>query len=131
MKKPHLSILNEELAVCRLAADAPIPVWAAGRFFNITRTHEELSIVCVQDQAPKDVQAERGWRAFKVAGPLDFSWTGILAGLAQTLAQAEISLFAISTYDTDYILVRAHDLDDAVKALRGAGYILSEQEGAK
>jgi len=110
------------LAVCRMAADEPIPAWALlGRFSSVTRTQAELSIVCPQDLVPDTVQAERGWRAFQVAGPLDFALTGILAGLASALAAEGISLFAISTYDTDYILVKDRETGQAQAALVRAG----------
>ena len=118
----RLTTLPGRLAVCRMAQNAEIPGWAAaGGFFSITRTAEELSLVCAERLVPASVQMESGWRALKVEGPLDFALTGILAGLAGALAQAGISLFAISTYDTDYVLVKEKDLDKAVEALRAAG----------
>lgn len=118
-----LSVLPETLAVCRLASHAPIPAWTAlGALWSITRTPDELSIVCANEGVPDFVQAERDWRALQVAGPLDFALTGILAAIAGPLAEAQISIFALSTYDTDYVLVRARDLDRAVAALRAAGH---------
>lgn len=126
-----LTLVPVRLAVCRLAAGEPIPAWAVlGSFFSITRTADELSIVCPERLAPVDVQAERGWRALKVAGPLDFALTGILSGLSGALAKAGISLFAISTYDTDFVLVRAADLDGAITALEVAGYRVDSQSSA-
>ena len=83
----------------------------------MTRTADELSIVCPEEQVPGDLTAERDWRAFKVEGPLDFALVGILAELSGALAAAEVSLFAISTYDTDYLLVRAGKLAEAKRAL--------------
>jgi uncharacterized protein len=127
-KKPSFSVANELLAVCRLPVDTPLPVWAlSGDFFSITRTAEELSLVCLESVVDAAVpfaglQVERGWRSLKVIGPLDFALTGILAGIASTLADAGISLFALSTYDTDYILVRQDTLTAAVEALSRAGY---------
>jgi len=119
----RLSFLSDRLAICRMEQNAAIPAWAtASAFFSITRTAEELSLVCAERLVPAGVQMESGWRALKVEGPLDFALTGILAGLAGALAQAGISLFAMSTYDTDYILVKEKDLDRAVEALRAAGY---------
>lgn len=122
-----LSILASTFAVARLAPDAPLPEWAsAGELCSITRTADELSIVCEASSVPADVRAERDWRGLVVAGPLDFSEVGILAALTGALATAGISLFALSTYDTDYLLVRAAHLDAAVDALRQAGHRVSE-----
>jgi hypothetical protein len=117
-----LSLLPGILAVCRLERDAPIPAWAlqAGphqSLVSVTRTSEELSIVCAQDLLPPGARAERGFRAFKVAGPLDFSLTGVLASLTTPLAEAGVSVFAVSTFDTDYLLVREVQLAAARKTL--------------
>jgi putative acetyltransferase len=110
-------------AVCRLDPTAAVPEWASrGRLHAITRTATELSIICDADGVPSDVRAERGYRVLAVRGPLDFKLTGVLAGLAAPLAAAGISVFAITTYDTDYLLVREHDIDLAVTVLRNAGY---------
>ena len=116
--KLSLSILPQKLAVCRLGKDARIPVWVEGdNFFSITKTDDELSIVCSENRVPDDIKAEKGWQAFKVEGPLDFSLTGILASLANPLAEAGISIFAVSTFDTDYLLVKSDKLNEAVKVL--------------
>jgi hypothetical protein len=102
-----------------------IPDWAVqGAFFSITRTAEEVSVVCPEKLVPKDVRSERGWRALRVAGVIDLSVIGLLAGLTAPLAEAGISVFAISTYDTDYLLVREHDLERAIELLRNAGHLL-------
>jgi hypothetical protein len=116
-----LSVLPERLAICRLSASARVPSWALElheTLISITRTADELSIVCPEAVVPPEVQVERGWRALKVPGPLPFELTGVLAGLATPLAAAGISIFAISTYDTDYVLVRAGDLERALAALQ-------------
>lgn len=121
-----LTLLPDHLAVCRLPPDAPLPAWAAGPgFVSITRTDEELSITVAQNRVPGDVMAVGPWRALKVQGPLDFALTGILAALTAPLADAGISLFAIATYDTDYVLVRAETLDAAINALAAAGHLVS------
>jgi hypothetical protein len=118
-----LEILPYRLAVCRLAHDVPPPDWAqSSRFSSVTRTGDELSIVCEESTVPDSVRAERGWRSLKVQGPLDFSLTGILASIAAPLAEAGISVFAVATFDTDYVLVRDSSLAAAVSALRGAGH---------
>ena len=118
-----LTLRNETLSICRLPASSPIPAWAlTGEFFSVTRTPEELSIVCNQEDVPGEINAERNWRGLQVIGPLDFELTGILARLAGVLAEAGISIFALSTYDTDYILVKSAQLEGAVRALKNAGY---------
>ena len=122
-----LDLLADELAVCRLPVDAAIPNWAwSGELTSITSSDDELSVVCAADPVPDDVQHTPGWRAFRVRGPLDFGLVGILAGLSTTLADAGISIFAISTYDTDYLLVRNEQLEAAVEALTAAGYPVQE-----
>jgi uncharacterized protein len=111
------------LAVCRLESDSTIPEWALrSPFFSITKTKDELSIVCSQSDVPVDVKAERDWRRLKVQGPLDFGLTGVLASLANPLAQARISIFAVSTFDTDYLLVKQCDFDHAIRVLSMAGH---------
>lgn len=120
----NLSLTPDRLTVCQLPANAPLPAWAANAngFVSITRTTEELSIVCREGLAPADMKQEAGWRAFKIEGPLDFGLTGILASVLDPLAQAKISIFAISTYHTDYILVKADKVEAATAALRAAGH---------
>ncbi len=111
--------LPGELAVCRLAPDAPRPTWARGPFVSVTRTPSELSLVCAAEAVPADVRAERGWRAFVLGDSLDFELVGVLKRLLDPLADAGVSVFAISTYDTDYVLVR--QVEAAVDALESAG----------
>jgi hypothetical protein len=119
----RLEVLPWRLAVCRLGADAPLPEWAlAGTFLSITRTSDELSVVCLQEALPAEIRCERGWRCLRVEGPLDFSEIGILASLTEVLAMADVSLFAISTFDTDYLLVKEGDLQTAATALGEAGH---------
>ncbi|MBI3491433.1 MAG: ACT domain-containing protein [Acidobacteria bacterium] len=114
------------LAICRLAAEDPVPLWATqGAFCCLTRTPEELSVVCQTDSVPSGVKAERGWRALAVRGPLDFGQTGIVAELTGRLAAAAVSVFVVSTYDTDYLLVRENDTPRAIAALRDAGHTVS------
>ena len=120
----NLILLAESLAVVRLPADEPVPPWVTGGWYSVTRTDEELSLVCSQAHVPEGVQAVSYRRALKVQGPLDFSEIGILAALSTTLSNAAISIFAVSTYDTDYILVRSADLESAVAALAGERLVL-------
>ena len=118
-----LSILPDTFAICRLAPHSAIPSWVtASNFFSITRTPDEQSIVCRQSAVPNEIRSERDWRCLQVNGPLDFSLTGILASLAAPLANAGISIFAISTFDTDYLLVKENDLAKAIDILRQAGH---------
>ncbi len=121
-----LTLLPDTFAVCRLAADAPLPDWAAaGLFYAVTRTREELSLVCRQEQVPDGVTCQPGWRCWQVAGPLDFGLTGVLASLATPLAEAGVPIFALSTFDTDYLLVPDASLDAAQAALRNSGHALA------
>jgi len=120
-----LDVLPGPLAICRLSPDAPLADWMMrGEVASVTRTDAELSVVCAEAAVPEPVTAERGWRALRVRGPLAFELTGVLAGLATTLAEAGVSIFALSTYDTDVILVREVALADAVGALRAAGHVV-------
>ena len=110
------------LAVCRFPADAPLPVWvlhAEAAFWSLTRTPDELSVVCAEDDLPPSVDShvERGWRAFQVEGPLPFTLTGVIAGLTAPLAEAGVPVFVISTYDSDVLLVKTVDLDRAREVL--------------
>jgi uncharacterized protein len=106
----------------------PLPGWTratAGEFLSVTRTRDELSIIVSDQRPPAQAKCERNWRLVMVKGPLDFSQVGIIAGLSGTLASAGISIFALSTYDTDYIMVKQADLERALSASRQAGYSVS------
>ena len=121
-----LSLLPNTFAICKLEPEADIPPWAlAGDFYSLTRTKEELSLVCLQEAVPEGLQCEKDWRCLKVEGPLDFSLTGILASLTAPLAQAGISILAVSTFDTDYLLVKAGIVEMAVGELKKAGHRFS------
>ena len=118
-----LRVLPDRLAVCRLPAASLLPAWAvSGGLSSATWTADETSIVCAEAAVPAGVAADRGWRALAVVGPLDFGLTGILLSIAQPLAEAGVSIFAVSTYDTDYILVKAGALSAAVAALSASGH---------
>jgi hypothetical protein len=125
-----LSILPGVFAICKFDRDARIPDWAdSGGFVSITRTSDELSIVCPQVRVPEEINCEKGWRCIKVEGPLDLSLTGILSSLATPLADAGIGVFAISTYDTDYLLVQSESLERAARVLSQAGHQVRLQHG--
>lgn len=122
----ELTVEPGRLAVCRLREDAPLADWMwTGPVASVTRRAGELSVVCDEAAVPDGVQAEPGWRALTVAGPLDFALTGILAELATVLAGAGVSIFALSTFDTDVLLVRADALATAVSALEAAGHTVA------
>jgi hypothetical protein len=118
-----LKLLKDKYGVCRLDNTLPIPEWAEkGEFCSATRTSDELSIVCCEKNIPEDIKCEKNWRILKIEGPLDFSLIGILASISSILAERKISIFAVSTYDTDYILIRDSDVNDAVEALSAKKY---------
>ena len=120
----ELRTFDETFALARMAADAPVPAWVGGNdLLAVVRTRNELSIVCRDDTVPQNItEVERGFRCLAVIGTLDFALTGVIASLAKPLADAGISIFGISTYDTDHILVRADRLEEAKAALRAAGH---------
>lgn len=118
-----LSLLPGRFAVCRLHPEAALPAWAeGGAFCSATRTKEELSVVCEEEAVPEGVKSEKGWAALKLHGPIEFGTVGVLAALAAPLAAANLSIFAISTHDTDYLLIRAESVAEAIAALRKAGH---------
>jgi len=123
MPKLTLTILPDQFAVCRLSPDTDIPAWSRNEeFYSITRSRDELSVVCLSKDVPENIRAECDWRALKVRGPLDFSLTGILAAIIDPLSEAKIPIFTISTYDTDYVLVREDSLSQVVAILSGQGH---------
>ena len=116
-----LERLDIALSVCKVESLADIRL--DGGFWFVARTDEELSLVCPTDEAPENAAArEDGWRAFRVAGILDFSLTGILSRLSGVLADNAIGLFAVSTYNTDYILVKEENFDRALRLLEQVGW---------
>jgi hypothetical protein len=124
MLKHTLSLLPQTYALCRLEPNGHIPYWAliGDDFTSLTRTRSELSIICLQENVPETIQAERDWRCLKVSGTFDLSVSGVHAALAIPLAQADVSILAIATYETDHILVRAADLEHAIQVLEDAGH---------
>jgi uncharacterized protein len=118
-----LHTLDELYAIVRLEPDAELPDWVrGGHFWSATRSESELSVVCCEEDVPTDASAERGWCALELAGPLDFSLTGVVAALVTPLAEAEVPIFVISTFETDYLFVRERDLERSVDALAEAGH---------
>src|SRR5437016_8258244 len=121
----ELNLLPERFAVTRLAANSPMPTAATqGPFFCVTRTGDEISVVTELSLVPLGIQSERGWRVLKVQGPFVLSEIGVLASLATSLAEAEISLLAVSTFYTNYLLVASDTLTAAFAALEQAGHTI-------
>ena len=124
-----LSILDGLFSICRLeyTPGMAIPGWAqTGEFFSITRGHGELSIVCPQGNVPEGTREEPGWKCMELEGPLDFELTGIMSALTKSLADAGISIFALSTFNTDFIMVRESDLKGAILALTQQGHLVNQ-----
>jgi len=127
-----LDLVPGSYAICRWAPGELLPSWVTqGEFSSVTRTPTELSAVCAVEAVPPGVRAEGPWSMLAVRGPLAFSLTGVLAGLAAPLAAAGISIFALSTYDTDYVLVRNGDIERAVRVLREAGHTVQERQDSR
>ncbi|WP_425146007.1 ACT domain-containing protein [Deinococcus sp.] len=119
--KLTLSVLPLELSVAQWPAAAELPA-LKGEFFSLTRTPGELSLVCETRFLAPEVRHEAGWRAFRLHGPFEFTLTGLLVSVLEPLRAAGIGIFALSTYDTDYVLVKESHLTTAIAALRGAGH---------
>lgn len=119
-----LELLPDTFAICRLPAQAALPDWSStpGSFLTVSRTPDELSITVVQSAVPASTRCERDYRAIRVRGTLSPNLVGILVSIAEPLARAGLSILAISTYDTDYVFVKARDLTAALQALRNAGH---------
>ncbi len=119
-----LSLLDEHFAIARLGPEEDFPDWAfaAGPFASVTRTDDEISIICPETVVEPGVLSEGGWRCFGVLGQLDFSLAGVVASLAEPLAAAGIPILLVSTHDSDYLLVRDDRLERAIEALTGAGH---------
>ncbi|MGL4989655.1 MAG: ACT domain-containing protein [Sarcina sp.] len=118
-----LKLLKEKYGVCRLQKNDSIPSWAfEGEFYSITKTEDELSVVCLENNITEEIKCEKDWNVLKIEGPLDFSLVGILSKISSALAKNSIRIFAISTYDTDYILVKGKDIDESIEVLINENY---------
>jgi hypothetical protein len=127
-RQQTLLVVDGIFAVCRLEPEPPIPPWAtASSFFSITRTADELSVVCRQESVPEHIRCERGWRCLRVAGSMPFSVVGVLASLTAPLAEAGIGVFVVSTFDTDYLLVKEDKWMRAVDVLRQHGQAVQDK----
>ncbi len=122
-----LKAIPGSFAVCRLPADSALPDWfRPSPFATVSWTDDELSIVCEQSHVPEEAQCERGWRCLMLQGPFAFDQTGILLQVLQPLAEAKIGIFALSTFDTDYVLVKEHAFAQAKRALLESGLTITE-----
>jgi uncharacterized protein len=123
VRKLRFSRVPGAFAVCRLSAKTPVPEWAVrGVFFSVTRTADELSVVCLEGQVPSEVHLENNWACLKLEGPFPFSETGILTSFVQPLSARAIPIFAVATFDTDYVLVKEAWMEKALEALKEAGH---------
>jgi uncharacterized protein len=119
----RLRTLPDSYAVVRLHPGSELPEWVEkGPFRSVTRTDNEVSVVCRDHDVPEGESVDRGWTVLEVMGPLDFSLTGVIASLVAPLAEADMPIFVISTFESDYVLVRSADLARAADALEGAGH---------
>lgn len=119
-----LSVLPDELAICRFNLNDSWGLPQQGSLMSVTRTEDEISVVCPVESVRENARAELGWWALKVHGPIPFELTGVLASIVNPLAEAKIPVFAISTFDTDYVLVKEETLERAAEALRQAGHLV-------
>jgi len=124
LMKLHLTVLESQFALCQLPADADVPAWALGELVSVTRTAQELSVVCDEEMVPEGITAERGWRCLAVKGPFSLELAGVLAQLTRPLAESGVPVFALSTFDTDYLLVKEERLADASAAFRRNGHVV-------
>jgi hypothetical protein len=115
--------MQDKYIICQLPSNSTIPEWGnLGEIFAVIRTSDELTVVCRETNIPGNVKFESGWRVLKVQGPLEFSQVGVISKLATTLADVDASIFILSTYDTDYILIKDSNLKQAIRALQQVGY---------
>ncbi|CAM3789874.1 ACT domain-containing protein [Paracidovorax anthurii] len=125
MNLPRITLdpLPSRYAVARLAPSSPFPAWADGEgFVSLTRTADELSVVCLEDRVPGPVQAERGWKAFRFVGPFAFGATGIVLSVIRPLSEAGIGVFVVLTFDGDHLLLQERDVPRGCALLAGAGH---------
>jgi len=123
LRRLELTLLPKRFAISQLAGNAAIPEWAMqSAFFSVTRTRDELSVVCEESRVPAGARSQPGWSVLKVHGPFVLTEIGVLSALASPLAEAKLSLFTISTFDTDYLLVASETLSAAIAALERAGH---------
>ena len=125
-RKLKLSLLKAKYAICTLSNNAPIPDWALKEILaSITRTDKELTIVCRQEIIPSEIQSDLNWRCFKIDGSFDLNQIGVISSISSPLADAGISIYVISTYDTDYFLVKEENLDQTISTLSNSNHSIT------
>lgn len=124
-RKLALTVLEGNCAICQLSVGAPVRLPPSGPLLSLTRVDGELSLVCAEDEAPEGARVDTGWAVLRIEGPFAFDETGILLAALRPLSESGIGIFAISTFDTDYVLVKRASLDAAVAALAGAGHTVA------
>lgn len=133
MERKQLTLIVQptRLGICRLDPAKPIPDWVyTSAFFSITRTPDELSVVCDETLIPEDQHCHKGWKSIKIRGPLNLSDTGILRSLTAPMAEADIAVFSVSTHDTDYLLVKESDLLQAIAVFSLQGHTIFNEDGS-
>lgn len=126
----EIDVLEGDLSIVQLAADDAVPAWVDGPgFTTVSRARDELSIVVPSERVPDEVADDGGWRLFRLVGPFAFDEIGVLASVTAPLAAAGVGIFVVSTFNTDYLLVKAPDADRCVDALRRAGHTVRTPAG--
>jgi hypothetical protein len=126
----RLEVCDYKLGICRLSSQEALHEWMLkGTFFSVSRTPEELSVVCDETLIPDGIRCEKNWRCLKVKGHLDFSVVGVVSALSKVLAEHSISIFVISTFDTDYLLVKTENFQKAILVLNQAGFPTDASSG--
>ena len=126
LRQLHLSLLKDKYAICSLPATAPIPDWALKEsLISITRTGDELTIVCPQDLIPSQCQCDLNWRCFRIDGAFDLNQTGVISSISSPLALNQISIYVISTYNTDYFLVKEKNVEQTISVLTSSGHSIT------
>ena len=122
----RISLLKDKYGICSLPNTAPIPEWALKQsLVSITRTKKELTIVCPQDVIPSQCKSDLNWRCFRLDGTFDLNQIGVISSISAPLAQNGISIYVISTYDTDYFLVQQENLEQTISALSNSGHSIT------
>ncbi|MGD8787805.1 MAG: ACT domain-containing protein [Phycisphaerales bacterium] len=125
----QLSLLKDSYGICKFPSDSSIPEWALKvSLCSITRSEKELTIVCLQGIIPANTEYDSDWRCFRIGGSFDFNQIGVISSLAAPLAEAGVSIFVVSTYDTDYVLVKEEKIEQAVNVLTDNGHLIAGEE---